>query len=309
MKKYRLVTRNDIDGLMCGALLNELEMIDDVLFTHPAEIQKNNIEITERDIIANLPYNEKAHLVFDHHESEMLRVSTLKSNFILDTSSKSVSRVLFNYFGGSKKFKKITWQMIKQIDNAKGNGISYNDVIDPKDWILLSIILDSRTGLERFINTEILNSKEYIAIQFIDRIAELGVKNFLFLPDVRERIELMEKYKEDFINQIDRCSKVVNNNIVLMDKRNEKIIYPGNRFFVFTRTEEEVDYLVHVIEGFYPDEVTIAIRQNPLTISRKVHIGNILYELNGGGNSISGSCQVKTEDLEKTLAYIYKKLI
>ena len=30
--KYRLVTRSDFDGLVCGALLNSLNMIDEVKF-------------------------------------------------------------------------------------------------------------------------------------------------------------------------------------------------------------------------------------------------------------------------------------
>lgn len=69
MKKYRLVTRSDMDGLVCAVLLNELEMIDDIKFVHPKDMQDGIIEINENDIITNLPYVEKAHLVFDHHLS------------------------------------------------------------------------------------------------------------------------------------------------------------------------------------------------------------------------------------------------
>lgn len=307
-QKYRLVTRNDIDGLMCGALLNELEMIDDILFTHPAEMQKGNVKISNNDIIANLPYHENAHLVFDHHESERLRITTVKHNFILDTEAKSVSRVIFNHFGASDKFKKITWQIIKQIDNVKGSGISYNDIMNPKDWVLLSIIIDSRTGLERFVGSELANDKTDLSIDFIDRIADEGIAGFLQQRDVQERIGLLKKYDKEFKEQIERCSTLVNKKILLLDKRKEEIIYPGNRFYVFTSTEEEIDYLIHIIKGFNSDEVTIAVRQSPLSMKKNMNIGNLLYKFNGGGNDISGSCQIKEEDIEKTLEELYKIL-
>ena len=44
--KYRLVTRSDFDGLVCAALLKELDMIDDIKFVHPKDMQDGKIEIT-----------------------------------------------------------------------------------------------------------------------------------------------------------------------------------------------------------------------------------------------------------------------
>ena len=68
--KYRLVTRSDFDGLVCAVLLHELQLIDEVIFAHPKDMQDGKVAITGRDITANLPYVPGAHLVFDHHESE-----------------------------------------------------------------------------------------------------------------------------------------------------------------------------------------------------------------------------------------------
>ena len=68
--KYRLVTRSDFDGLVCAVLLKELDLIDDILFVHPKDMQDGMIEITGRDITTNLPYVAGGHLAFDHHHSE-----------------------------------------------------------------------------------------------------------------------------------------------------------------------------------------------------------------------------------------------
>lgn len=72
-RKFRLVTRSDMDGLVCAVILKQLELIDEIKFVHPKDMQDGTITITENDIITNLPYVANAHLVFDHHESESIR--------------------------------------------------------------------------------------------------------------------------------------------------------------------------------------------------------------------------------------------
>lgn len=73
-KKYRLVTRSDFDGLVCAVLLQEMNMLESIKFVHPKDMQDGKVEITENDITTNLPYTSRAHLVFDHHLSETLRL-------------------------------------------------------------------------------------------------------------------------------------------------------------------------------------------------------------------------------------------
>ena len=48
-KKYRLVTRSDMDGLVCGTLLTHIDLIDDIKFVHPKDMQDGKIEINAND--------------------------------------------------------------------------------------------------------------------------------------------------------------------------------------------------------------------------------------------------------------------
>ena len=72
--RYRLVTRSDFDGLVCAVLLKKLDLIDEISFVHPKDMQDGKVAITDRDITANLPYVPGAHMVFDHHASELTRL-------------------------------------------------------------------------------------------------------------------------------------------------------------------------------------------------------------------------------------------
>ena len=62
-EKFRLVTRSDFDGLVCAVLLKHLNMIDDILFVHPKDMQDGKIDITTRDISTNLPYVEGVNML------------------------------------------------------------------------------------------------------------------------------------------------------------------------------------------------------------------------------------------------------
>ena len=55
---YRLITRSDFDGLVSAALLRELQMLDDIMFVHPKDMQDGLIEVTSRDIITN-PFGQE----------------------------------------------------------------------------------------------------------------------------------------------------------------------------------------------------------------------------------------------------------
>ena len=47
-RKYRLVTRSDFDGLVCAVLLRSLDLIDDITFVHPKDVQDGVVEVTDR---------------------------------------------------------------------------------------------------------------------------------------------------------------------------------------------------------------------------------------------------------------------
>ena len=96
-KKFRLVTRSDMDGLVCAVILKQLDLIDEIKFVHPKDMQDGTITITENDIITNLPYVKQAHLVFDHHESESIRNGEA-DNYIIIPDAPSAARVVYDYY-------------------------------------------------------------------------------------------------------------------------------------------------------------------------------------------------------------------
>lgn len=70
----RLVTRSDFDGLICGMLLKEANIIDSWTFVHPKDLQDGLFTPNENDVLANVPYVPGCGMWFDHHTSENERL-------------------------------------------------------------------------------------------------------------------------------------------------------------------------------------------------------------------------------------------
>ena len=116
--KYRLVTRSDFDGLVCAMMLKELDLIDDIEFVHPKDMQDGIVEITGRDITTNLPYVDGVYLAFDHHLSETLRIQGKRDNHIIDPDAPSAARVLYNYYGGKEALPEVSEEIMEAVDKG-----------------------------------------------------------------------------------------------------------------------------------------------------------------------------------------------
>ena len=116
-KKFRLFTRADFDGVVCGALFNKLEIVDDIVFTEPNDMQQERVPVSDKDISANLPFVEGIHLYLDHHASEIERVGE-KDNLIIDADAPSAARVVYRHFGGKEAFPNISEDRLDTVDQA-----------------------------------------------------------------------------------------------------------------------------------------------------------------------------------------------
>src|SRR3954464_5370048 len=144
--RYRLVTRSDFDGLVCAALLQELDMLEDIKFVHPKDMQDGKVEISGRDITTNLPYVPTAYLSFDHHASESERVENGKPNHVILPDADSAARVVYDYFGGADRFPRISAEMMDEVDKADSATFSEDEIPEPQGLMVLSFVMDPRTG-------------------------------------------------------------------------------------------------------------------------------------------------------------------
>lgn len=302
---FRLVTRSDFDGLVCAVLFKELGMINDILFVHPKDMQDGIIDIGPNDITTNLPYVEGCHLSFDHHASEVKRRGDKEpDNHIIDIHAPSAARVVYDYYGGAERFPAISNDMMVAVDKSDSAQFSREEILTPEGWVLLNFLMDSRTGLGRFRNFRISNYQ--LMMQLIDFCRDHTIDEILELPDVKERVELYFEQKQQFEDQLKRCS-TVHGNLVVLDLRDEDPIFAGNRFMIYAMYPD-CNISVHVLWGLKKQNTVFAIGGSIINRSHQTHIGELCLEHGGGGHRNAGTCQVDNDQYAEILEGIIKRI-
>ena len=303
-KRYRLITRSDMDGLVCGILLKELNLIDDITFAHPKDMQDGLIEVGPDDITTNLPYVEGVFMAFDHHASEVTRVGQ-KDNHVIDSKAPSAARVVYDYFGGRAKMPKISDAMMEAVDKADAAQFTKDDILNPEGWELLSFIMDARTGLGRFRDFNISNYQ--LMMKLIDVCRDnQDIERILQMPDVKERVDLYFEQHTKFRQQIERCAKV-SKNLLVLDLREEDAIWAGNRFVVYALFPN-CNISIHVMWGKNKQNTVCAIGKSILNKTSRTDVGSLCLEYGGGGHHAAGTCQVQNDQAETVLKELTKRI-
>ncbi|EWS69025.1 exopolyphosphatase [Vibrio vulnificus] len=303
-QKFRLVTRSDFDGLVCAVLLKQQDLIDEIKFVHPKDMQDGLIDITENDIVTNLPYVAEAHLVFDHHLSETIRNRGRHENHIINPNAPSAARVVWDYYGGTSVFP-VEWiEMMEAVDKGDSAQFSRDDVLDSKGWNLLNFLMDARTGLGRFKEFRISNYN--LMMDLIDYCKNHTIEQILDLPDVKERIDLYREHEIKFKEQIQRCATVYKN-LVLLDLTSEETIYAGNRFIIYALFPD-CNISIHKMWGFQKQNVVFATGKSIFDRGSKTNVGELMLKYGGGGHQAAGTCQINIEDAERVQAELIEQI-
>ncbi|MGI4787980.1 MAG: exopolyphosphatase [Janthinobacterium lividum] len=292
----RLVTRSDFDGLICAALLKQVEKIDSIQFVHPKDLQDGKFEVTADDVLTNVPYVPGCGLWFDHHATEIERIVG-HVEFQGDCwLAPSAARVVYDYYGGSARFPGIE-EMMREVDKADAALFTHEDILHPTGWPLLSFLMDARTGLGRFRDYRISNYQ--LMYDLIDACMTKSITEILALPDVQERV--VRYFEQDTLFRKMLADHTwTQGNVVITDLRDVTSIPCGNRFLVYA-LYPETNTSIWIVNGFQGQNCVFACGHSILNKTSQTHIGSLTRLFGGGGHEAAGTCQVPHEDAEETL--------
>jgi nanoRNase/pAp phosphatase (c-di-AMP/oligoRNAs hydrolase) len=302
--RFRLVTRSDFDGLVCAVLLKEKDLIDDIKFVHPKDVQDGKIDITDRDITTNLPYVPQCHLALDHHSSEVSRIEGTPDNLVLEPEAKSAARVVYDHFGGKEAFPRVSDEMMDAVDKADSAAFSEEEVLDPQEWVLLNFLMDARTGLGRF--KTFATSNYQLMMELIDACRDHDIHEILGLPDVLERVVLYRSHEKEFRAQLERCT-TVHENLVVIDLTDEETVYVGNRFQVYA-LHPQCNISIHENWRLNQQNTQFANGKSILNRTSKTNIGELALSYGGGGHKAAGTCQVDNDEAKKVRSELIAKI-
>jgi nanoRNase/pAp phosphatase (c-di-AMP/oligoRNAs hydrolase) len=194
---------------------------------------------------------------------------------------------VYDHYGGKARFPRVSDAMMEAVDKADSAGFSREDVLRPRGWELLSFLMDARTGLGRFREFRVSNYQ--LMMMLIDCCRDLSIGEILALPDVKERVDLFFAQHELFRAQIARVAEV-HENLLVLDLRDEPVIYAGNRFVVYAMYPQ-CDISMHVMWGRDKLNTVYTVGKSIFDRGNKLMVGELMLTHGGGGHNAAGTCQ------------------
>jgi nanoRNase/pAp phosphatase (c-di-AMP/oligoRNAs hydrolase) len=297
----RLLTRSDFDGSVCTAILDELGLIDDILYVHPKDMQDNKIAVTANDILANVPFVEGCGLWFDHHSSEHERLQLDGKFKGASKTAPSAAQVVYDYFNLNKthadklrKFEELI-QIAGKADSAK---FTKEDILHPKGWIMLAFIADPRTGLGYKRNFTISNFE--LMKQLPQLLRTKKVEEILSLSDFQERVKLYHEENRKYEKLITKSARTEGDAIVI-DLRDCESIPVGNRFLEYVLYPEQ-NISIRIANGKNKAFAMISVGNSIINNSSRINVGSLTLKYGGGGHERVGTCQIPYEDVDTVVA-------
>ena len=287
----RLVTRGDLDGLTSAVLITSSEAIEEVVLIHPQDITDKKFEVTSRDILANLPYHPKCGKWFDHH---LLTQSNERPPEKFDGRyglAPSAARVVFEYYV-EKNPKIVRYEtLLLETDRLDSAQLNIDDVLDPKDYILVGYTLDPRTGLGAY--------QEYF-MKLLGWLKEKPISAIMKEPAVEQRVVHLREQDRRFREQTMAHSRR-DGNVVITDFRGLSPLPIGNRFIVYTLfPQASISLRLH--QGPTPEVVAAAVGHSIFNRTSRTNVGELMSRYGGGGHKGAGTCLLPADHVDSLVA-------
>jgi nanoRNase/pAp phosphatase (c-di-AMP/oligoRNAs hydrolase) len=296
----RLVTRGDLDGLTSAVIITLKERIDEIALVHPQDITDKKVVIRSDDILANVPYDPRCGLWFDHHlltDSNEKPPANFKGRYRV---APSAARLVYEYYMEKNPKDPDLMRLSKLVDETDrldAAQLTPDDVENPRDYILLGYTIDSRTGLGSF--------EEYFH-KLVKWLHTMSIREVLEQPEVKERVQRIRNEQEDFRRLLQRNSFQLQN-VVITDLREIERLPAGNRFLIYTLfPETNVSLRVHW--GPAHQSVIAAVGHSIFNRTCKTSVGELMSRYGGGGHRGAGTCVLPIDSAAEAIDEILFEL-
>lgn len=291
----RIVTRPDFDGVVCAVLLMDAEKIDSpIKWVQPAEIQSGRIEIEGSDILANLPFDRRCALWFDHHYTNQPG-QAFNGAFQL---APSAAGVIYDYYDG--KFSRDYQPLVLQADKIDSADLSLDEVLAPQNY---PYVILSMTASGRRIENQ----------PYWNRLVKLlgGDQDMASLMSDTEVDRRCRQAREDNrqYRQALKGHTRVRGLVAVTDFRQFDQAPAGNRFLVYALFPETNVHMNIRWAAKDRSRLTVRVGHSIFNKTCRVNVGQMLTKFNGGGHRGAGSCTFDAQMADDVIPAILETLI
>jgi oligoribonuclease NrnB/cAMP/cGMP phosphodiesterase (DHH superfamily) len=272
----RIVTRPDFDGIVCAVLLFEtLDIKDPVIWVEPIHVQKGLVDIQNEDIIANLPYDERCALWFDHHYTNQIN-TPFKGAFKI---APSAAGIIFEYY--KKRLRRDYSELVQAADKIDSADLSLNEVLHPENYpyVLLSLTVSNEDQPD-----------EPYWNKLVELFRKHDIRQVLKDPEVRQHCQSVVAHNDRYVDFLKKHT-LLNQNVAITDLRTLDKPPGGNRFLVYSLFPESIVNMRIRYQDKKKEMIVVNVGHSIFNPNCHVNVGLMLAQFDGGGHRGAGAAR------------------
>ncbi len=287
----RIVTRPDFDGIVCAAMILEAhEAKTDsipIAWLEPSQIQHDSADIRQGDILANLPFDSRCSVWFDHHVSNDIK-QDIDGLFRI---APSAAGLVYEYYKDKGKITRNFNELIQETDIIDAALLSRDQVLHPEEYpyILLSMSIKNRDESDPPYWKSLVNA---LRSKTINEIHED--------PTVRQRCQQVVEENRVYESVLKQYTRI-HGNICVTDFRELERAPSGNRFLPYSIFEDCVASMKIRYDHHDKNTVLVSVGRSIFNKGSKVNIGKLLTKYGGGGHAGAGGCSMARNVAQKNI--------
>jgi oligoribonuclease NrnB/cAMP/cGMP phosphodiesterase (DHH superfamily) len=290
----RIVTRPDFDGVVCAVLLiDALGIKEPVKWAEPSALQRGQVEIRKGDIIANLPYDDKCSLWFDHHYTNEID-HPFKGAFKI---APSAAGIIFEHY--QDRFKRDFSELVTATDKIDSADLTLDEVCHPEKYgyVLLSMtVCDGDYPNEFYWN------------RLVNLIGEHDLGQILKDPEVKRRCQDVVNQNEQYAGQL-KANTRLEKHVAITDFRHLEKTPIGNRFLVYALFPESFVHVRIRREDQNKDMIAVSVGHSIFNPHCNVNAGQLLADFKGGGHYGAAGARFHASKAEEFIPLIIDALL
>lgn len=279
-ENLRIVSRADFDGIACAVLLrNAFQAKIPLGWERPENIQQGTADIQSGDILANLPFDKRALLWFDHHYTNR-PTGFFRGRFEV---APSAAVVVFRHYEGhfTKDFRHFV-HMADRIDSAD---LTLAEISEPyrfKELFLAMTVSDREKQDVPYWN------------HIVDLLDEMPVAEAITDRVVAERFAMVRELQEEQRLMLKEVSYLDQTTIVCDFRKTDAFRYE-NRFLPYTLYPNAYANVKISHPNGNLDVTGVNAGYSILNKNCKVNMGVLLSAFGGGGHQAAAACRFDSQ--------------
>jgi len=302
----RIVTRPDFDGIVCAVIILEAYQKDlSVIWLEPSQVQNGSAEIHTGDIMANLPFDDRCSVWFDHHVSNSMKLNRYLSNSMnrriegAFEIAPSAAGVVYKYYMNLGKLARNFDELIRETDIIDAATLSMDQVVYPEKYpfVLLSMTVKNRD-----------DSDPLYWSRLVELLRQKSIDEILAETEVQKRCAQVIDENIAYVDILKRYTRI-HGNISVTDFRSLEHPPSGNRFLTYSLFPQCVASVKIRYDDHDKNTVLVSIGRSIFKEGFNVNIGTLLAKYGGGGHAGAGGCSMDASQAENNLNEILNIMV